>query len=201
MSVALWILGVLLGLIALALLAPIQFQGGGAVGTSGARLEGQVRWALGVIAFQVEGRRGQLRLLGIPLWSGPLGAREGKARREKKRKRHKRRKAKPSRWTRIQRGRRWLRLGRRCLKALHLSGRVEGQIGLAYPDQTARLVQLLDVLPFGRASVDIRPQWVEEIVTLRGGLRGWLIPGQLLGLLIIEYIKTKTQTRRAPRRA
>jgi hypothetical protein len=82
----------------------------------------------------------------------------------------------------------------RYVRALHLSGGVEGLVGLAEPDHTATLQRTLLVmesrLPEGFLAVEV--DWVDEHVELDGRVGGWLWPLQIVGITLLLVLNRRT---------
>ncbi|MCC6624254.1 MAG: hypothetical protein IT385_23585 [Deltaproteobacteria bacterium] len=191
--VILWIVGALIGLV---LLVPISYRAEGVATDDALRGSAKVAWGFGVLALHASADGLALRLVGITLWR----RRFGRPRRDEPRKDEpKKRKAVEPKG---RRGLRWLVARRRLLgaiagryvRALHLRMRLDGVVGLAGPDDTARLHQVLAVLDavLPEGAIDVELDWVEEVVDLEAEIRGWVWPLQIVGITLWLRLDGKT---------
>lgn len=201
-AVLLWVLIAVAAVAGLALLMPLTFRVAGAADDDdGLSWKARVAWGFGVVALHAGNDGGVLRLLGVPVWRfDGERAKRREERRDKKRKKPNKR-AKPGERAEA-RGLAWWLSRRhllvtiigRYLRALHVRGEVEGVVGLANPDDTARLYQVLAaidvVLPEGVLAVEV--DWVEEVVQLRGQVGGWIWPLQVVAITAWLFLDRAT---------
>ena len=219
MIVLVVLLWILLGIVALAVLIlamPVHYGVEGAVDEDGgAWWRVRVRWAFGVLSGTVSGDGYAIRVVGVRVYRRPLivprtaeEIERARAKREEKearraeklaRKAEKRDAAPPRagkrgvRWF-IREHRLLLRILLRYVRALHLSGRVEGVFGLDDPARMVHVHQLATLLhaklPPGILAVEL--DWVEEIVALRARVGGWLVPLQLGVMTLWLWVNRRT---------
>lgn len=210
-------LGILLGLL---LIVPVQLRLAGEVDDEeGAWWHARFAWGFVLFAFEAGPEGGVVRLLGLRVWSGPLGSDEDPekkaakdAKREEKRAKKKAKKRdKRDKKGQGERGLVWFLFRWRLLfwifgrfvRAFHIHGRVQGVIGLPDPDQTAQVHRVLvaadAILPEGFVDVDV--DWVDEIIALRGQMGAWVCPIQVLWIGATLLLSGETRRAlRAPRR-
>jgi|GEM_PF-2252977 len=220
-DILLWVLLILLALVALLVLMPISFAAVGELDDEeGAWYGLRGTWAFGLLGVQVSDGVIAFRLMGLTVWREPLRETDPdkrekkrlkkearKARKaEKDKKKAERKKAKQSDddadstgkdggvVRTLNRLRLFILLAGRAVHTLHLSGRVEGIVGLPDAHQTAQLhrslLALETLLPEGLLGVDV--DWVEEVLYLRARLGGWVWPAQVLWLLLTLYLDRET---------
>lgn len=180
-----------LGLVlALLLVVPLSYRAVGAIADDDASGHVRVAWGWGVVALRADGDGLALRVLGLRVWRRSWrqvverAARRGRREQDEGEEREGKR-GRGLRWF-LRKRRVLARIAGRYLRALHLRGEVSGVVGLAQPDATAALYQLLavaeQVLPDGTLAVEI--DWLEEVVELDLRIKGWLSPLQLVGLTL-----------------
>ncbi|MFN3196941.1 MAG: hypothetical protein ACE366_00800 [Bradymonadia bacterium] len=192
-----WALWVMLGGLALLIFMPWTWRVEGNLDDEGAWWHAHLTWGLGLLAIHAGSDGATLRVCGLRVVK--LSGR-GEQSQEKQKRPRKRRKGSKKR---SRRGVRWFLAHRRTLlwcvkryvKALHLSGCIEGEIGLPRPDQTAAVHRLLDALdarlPLGVLQVHVH--WVEEVLALRSHLKGWMWPAQVLAITIALLFHSRTR--------
>lgn len=206
LDIILWLFIALLGLLLLLIVMPLSVRAEGEVDsdTDSLWFALKVTWGLGLLAMQFSNDGGVVRICGIPVWRralGDLASDDGTSRKKKKRKKKKKDKKKDRgkgfferlAWVREH----WAHIKHMVfayLRALHPYGRVEGVVGLPDPSQTAWvhrvLVGLDAVLPDG--TMQVRVDWVEELVWLRTRLGGWVWPPQLIGITLLFLLDRRT---------
>lgn len=197
--VLLWIAVGLVSLGALLLGLPTHLRAAGGVEDS--RLSGLVRarWAWGVVSVALsQGRGATLHLLGLRIWTFGPDKGERKAKREKETPRARGR----LQWL-LRHRQVGLRLLRRLLGTLRLQLRLQGELGLGDPADTALLHRLLLQLNGLSAAlqVEVAPDWLDERVVLDGALRARIWPAHI-GLVLLAALakrETRQMIRTAPR--
>lgn len=189
-------LGILLSLV---LVMPLSVSTHGEVSASG--LSGsfglKVRWALGVLGFDIVPGQQTLRLFGVPVWrSGPSPEREKSRKKDtaKRRARRVRRERNNGPLWFWQNRDRLLAAGLTMLRTLHLRGRVHGIVGLSEPDDTIWLALAIyavaDRLP--EDTLDIEVDYTDLTLELEGRLSAWAIPLHVLGVGLLLFIFDRT---------
>lgn len=186
LTVLLWTLVVLVGVLLLAVLGllalPFEAEAVGAVADDD--LDGRVRarFAWGLVSVRAETGRGvDIGVLGWRFRPGADDPRK-RAKRAKKREERKERKARkrtekrraPRR--RRSRGDFWrargaiLRAGGRIVRTLHLRGHIAGTVGLDDPADTAALVGVVRAVAANQRLLEVRiePDWVDETIRIHG---------------------------------
>ncbi len=212
-EILVWLLVIVGALVALVLVMPLSFRAEGAL-EDDEEIGWHVRiaWGFGLVAVHLMPGDNTLRLCGLRIRRLALGADEDDdaTRRRKADKRvrraERRRKRRASKAELEEPGRRrgvlWFfqnrsvlfAIVRRYLGALHLSGEVEGVVGLPSPEHNATLHQLLALadsrLPAGLIAVEV--DWVEEVFALRAKVGGWIWPLQLAAITAWLFIDRKS---------
>jgi len=194
-------LGVIVGLV---LLVPLSFGVEGAATDDRLRGHARVAWGFGLLALRVDQDGATLRLVGLPIVRRRFGDPRPRRRKAQAQKKKKKTEAKNhgEPLDRASRGLFWFlarrhlltAIGRRYLKALHLRGGIDGVVGLASPEDTARLHQVLTLadrlLPEGALAIEL--DWVEEVVDLEARFGGWVWPLRIVGLTLWLWLDRKT---------
>lgn len=213
-DVFLVIFAIIGGLVALVLVMPLSARAEAELdGDEGAGWRARIAWAFGVVSLHLDKHGTIVRVFGLRVartrWVGETPA-EREAKRTRAVKKAAKHEAKKDTKEDSGRGLFWflasrrglVAIVRRYLRALHLSGRVEGVIGLAQPDQTALLHQVLLLVernvPTGLVAIDV--DWVDELVELEGHVSGWVWLLEIVGITLWFFLHPKwRRVWRAPR--
>lgn len=180
-------LGILLLIL---LLAPLHYECAGEYGES-IQYQARIRWAGGVLAFVVAGHGGQVkisfRILGKKVSPSTKGDKPPKAKTQSASESRKDSRSHIGDFMSIQL---WSTIWtgiRRLWQALHLALQVSGRYGFEDPSLTGFALASMSALNCNGNSFDLRADFTEEVLDVRGSLRGWLVPLQILliGLIII----------------
>jgi len=182
-------LGALLGLI---LLPPIHFDVSGEYAES-LNLQGRVRWAGGWLSFEII--RGQ----GIYQCSlGFLGLKKAIPKSEKKT---------PSQKKPHTRKRRSSANGNilsfvnpqlffavkdvlfKLVQSLHLDLNLSGTYGFDDPSLTGVTMGVIATLNRGSNAIDLNPDFTKAVVDIRGRIRGWVSPLQIIAICVGFFLK------------
>lgn len=200
LSIVLWLLAVVLGVMLLVLLIPIHLQAVGAVDED--RLEGRAlaRWGWWLLTLRADPAVGiDARLCGLRVWRYH--------RRSEEPKKKKKVKERTGWWQRKEAGARaWRnrdglsRVASTALRAMPLSGTVHATIGLSDPADTGALFGLLDQLAQWSEAIelDLEPNWIDETLELDGAIGVRLWPVQVL-LALVWLLIRDGQARRGVR--
>ncbi|PKM78118.1 MAG: hypothetical protein CVU90_03600 [Firmicutes bacterium HGW-Firmicutes-15] len=182
-------LGVLLGII---LLAPIHLDILGEYAES-LSFQGRVRWAWGLFSFEVIRSEGRFH------WSlGFLGLKKAKPKSIRKTPGRKklRTEKKPggssgniSSFINLQLFTALKVVFRKLVRALHLELNLTGTYGFEDPSLTGVTVGVIAALNRGSSSIDLNPDFTRALVDIRGSVRGWFIPFQILTICVVFSLK------------
>lgn len=190
-DVLLVLLTVVAVLVGLVVVMPLTFRVAGAADDDdGLSFKARAAWGFGLLAVHAGIDGLVLRAIGVPVWRFRFGAERAERAERKRQKKERAKPKKPKREPEGKRGLAWFLSRRhlivtlvgRYLRTLHVRGEVAGVVGMANPDDTARLFQVLAtmdaVLPEGVIAVEV--DWVEEVVQLRARVGGWIWPPQII---------------------
>jgi hypothetical protein len=183
------ILGVLLGII---LLAPFHFDFGGEYKES-LNLQGQVGWAGGLLKIRIIRSEGifhwSLGFLGLKK-SNPVGTRKNispqKPRAEKKRAGST---GNLTSFLNLQLFTAVKVVFRKLVRGLHLRWNLSGIYGFDDPSMTGVMIGVIAALNGGSSSLDLNPDFNRAVVDIRGSIRGWFSPLQILAICIVFALK------------
>lgn len=210
LSILLWILAVLGGLLLALLLLPFGLRAAGSVHQGRADGRFAAGWAWGLISLRLARDGLTLRLLGLRIHRLQLGGgQRGRARQdEQKQKAEKDKQEKKEKKDKQDAGeqggargllrhrRTLLRMIGRLIRALHVRGRLRGTVGLDDPADTAYVALLLALLA-GRTrglALEVDCDYTDEQIELDGwiGMRIWIIE---LGLVALGLLLRKRNRR------
>ncbi len=200
LSILLWILAVLGGLLLALLLLPFGLRVSGSVHQGRADGRAAAGWAWGLVSLRLARDGLTLRLLGLRIHRLRLGGDQHTEEREdeKKEKKEKTGEDKQGGGARglLRHRRTLLNMFGRVIRALHIRGRLRGTVGLDDPADTAYVALLLALLA-GRTrglALDVDCDYTNERIELDGwiGMRIWIIQ---LGLVALGLLLRKRNRR------
>ena len=197
MEVLAWIGIVLLAVVAVVLLMPWQYGAHGEI--DGTRVDGdvRVRWALGLLSFRIaRGSGAGLYMLGVRVVRIPLGKDDKGKKKAKKKTRGDRKSGRGLGWSFGAR-----RVLTRLFRTLHLRGHLEGRFGTGDPADTALCYGVVNAVGSGLpgVTIDVWADYLDEVVELRGSLRGWFWPAQALAVFLAILVRRDTRRALAAR--
>jgi hypothetical protein len=74
---------------------------------------------------------------------------------------------------------------RQLVRALHFDLNLSGTYGFEDPSLTGFTVGVISAANRGSRSIDLNPDFTREVVDMRGGIRGWVIPLQIMAICIV----------------
>ncbi len=189
LSIVLWTVLVLFGVVVAALVIPTEVAAEGIVSPDLLDGSADVWWAWGLVRVHADPADGVvLRLAGLRVWT-VRGAPEPKEPRPPKKRDDKERskRTRPS-------ARMVIRIARRALASLRLRLRVVGRIGVGDPYETAKLFGTLlaaDRLLPGLDARGVEIDWLEPVVDLDGQLRGRIWPVAIAWIAAAEWWRAR----------
>lgn len=183
------ILGILLVII---LLVPFNFGFAGEW-VHALRFQGEVGWAGGLLGFKMTYDEGRYNLV-----LAFLGLRKVMPQRERKTSREK--KQSPTKGETKSGGGMWKFVNRqlfsavkmtfsKLVRALHLNLKLFGRYGFDDPSLTGITAGLIAALGRSGSSIELNPDFSEEVVQIRGSAGGWFIPLHILAIGIVFLFK------------
>ncbi len=182
MSIVLWLLAIVAGLLLLLFVVPFTLGARGWVSGLSAAGDAAFRWGFGFLTLRISSEQGiEVRLFGLRVYRTTVAAMAGKEKdkekdkekeSEKKRPKEKGGK-KPGKGFRLTYVRRLVSMVVRVLKSVRLKGWVAGVIGIGDPAETAAVAAVLDQLNGRRGgfTMEVTPDWLDERVDLQGDVR------------------------------
>lgn len=186
LTMLIWLLIALAGLLLVLLVVPIQLRAEGEIDGLDATGELAVRWGWGFLGFRMaRGEGAALYFLGLRVYQVDMGDKDKeKEKREKEKKPGEKRGAS---W-----GWRNRRFIFRLVRGLHLRGWLRGTIGTGDPADTALFVQqLFQPLEnrFSRFDIRVAPDYLDEVLELHGAIRVLIWPVEFVGVLLATLIR------------
>jgi len=209
LTLLLWLLAVLGGLVLLFLLLPVHVSADGQANVVLIDGEAEARWAWGLVSLRLTPERGAwIHLLGRPV---RRVRRRASAHREDEADEAPEQTGETPRRrdTGGRRGLGWmlhhrhalLRVVKRLYRAMGVHARLEGALGLDDPAETATLWGLLMQMQGWLPGLElaVRPDFMDEQLDLRGTLRGRIWLAHLLVIVVGQLLRADTrQMLRAP---
>ena len=184
LSIVLWTVLVLFGVVVAALVIPTEVAAEGIVSPDLLDGSADVWWAWGLVRVHAAPADGVvLRLAGLRVWTVRGAPSAPKKRDDKERSKRTR----PS-------ARMVIRIARRALASLRLRLRVVGRIGVGDPYETAKLFGTLlaaDRLLPGLDARGVEIDWLEPVVDLDGQLRGRIWPVAIAWIAAAEWWRAR----------
>jgi len=176
-------------------LAPIHFDIWGEYADS-VSFQGRVRWAGGLLGFEILRREGNFHwTLGIfGLKKSKPETAEKKTPKNEKNPKSEKRQAQKGRDKSIGNIASFLNLQlfkavkdvfHKLVGALHLDLNLSGTYGFDDPSLTGVTVGFIAALDRGSSSIDLTPDFSREVVDVRGSIKGWIIPLQILAICVV----------------
>jgi len=197
-EVLIYTLITLVALLGIVLLAPFHFDFLGEYAEN-LSLQGRVRWAGGLLTIEIIRSEGKfdwaVSILGIKR-SNPIG--EEKTPKEKKPSKSKKERAESrggdsstniSSFLNLQFLTAVKDVFHKLMRTLHLVLNLSGTYGFDDPSLTGVTLGMIAALNRGGNSIDLHPDFIRAVVDIRGSMRGWVIPLQILAVGIVFLLK------------
>ncbi len=180
-------------LLALFLLVPIHFDGSFEY-AGHLNITGRIRWASGLICFEINRHQEmlcwRLRVLGFRK-SGPVrnaGEERGLLEKTSSKKRQSGSPGKIMSYVNRQLLAEIKTVSLKLMRALHLDLNLSGRYGFDDSSLTGYAAAVMAALNSG-SSVNLVPDFSREVLDVRGNLKGWLIPMRIIGIALSFLLK------------
>ena len=190
LTILLWLLILLGGLLLVLLLVPIEVRAEGEIDGLDATGSIDIRWGWVLLGLRIaRGQGAALYLLGLRVYRMSLEGEKEKKKKDKKEKKSGKK-----------RGARWAWRNRhlflRILRAFHLRGWLWGTIGTGDPADTAMIVQSI-FRPiegrFSRFHVCVEPDYLDDVLELGGAIRTIIWPLEFVAVLLVTLVRGRSR--------
>ncbi|MEA4926883.1 MAG: DUF2953 domain-containing protein [Syntrophomonadaceae bacterium] len=190
-------------LVGIVLIAPIRFDLEGELGES-LSFKGRVGvgWAGGIFSFnlihQPGETQGELGILGFKKLIFPKPGKENKPSPDNKKdkddpKRRRKSKGSLTAFLNLEFFKAVKKGVHKLVRALHLKINLSGVYGFDDPALTGIVLGWIYALNIKNYSINLNPDFTEEVIDLKGSLQGWLIPLQIIltaiGILLMKPVR------------
>lgn len=190
LTILVWVLLLLGGLLLVILLVPIHLSANGELADWNPDGQASIRWGWGFLAVSVAPKQGAtLRFIGLRIYRFKLEKTEKKEKKEK-----------PDKPTKKRKGIRWgwrnRRFFLRLVSAFHLRGGIWGTFGAGDPADTAHVTQqILRPLEnrLSRFELCIEPNYLDEVLDVRGQLSSSIWPMEFVGVFLAAVVRGESR--------
>ncbi|HWP95432.1 MAG TPA: hypothetical protein VN426_01135 [Syntrophomonadaceae bacterium] len=191
-TVLIYCLSILAVLLAAVILAPIQYCLLGEY-AQGFDFRGRIRWAGGFFSFEMirSDRKVHLSLglMGIRKNISPGAGKSTKTEKPSPKKGREKSFGNIMAFINRQLFTALKNLLGKIIRALHLNMNLSGTYGFEDPSLTGMVMGLIATLPGIGGSIDLHPDFTQSIVDIRGSIRGWFVPLQILAIGVVFIFK------------